>query len=309
MNQLQLLVSIALCTYNGERFLKEQIDSILNQTYTNTEIIVTDDASTDGTKNILENYAAKDSRVKVFFNDTNIGLLRNYEKAVQLTKGQYIAFADQDDVWKAEKIEKLVSNLGDAMLVYCNSEYIDADGKLMNRKLTDYRNPIIGRNLFAMDEESGIWCAGHAQLFRRELLEIAFPFTPYIYHDGWLTYIAMLKGTVKFIPDVLVYYRQHGLNAVGGLGCHKMMTARTIGKPSEGKAKFTAGRIDAILSILPPKETEFRSFMERMKNYALRPTFANRMKRLCLRMRYAHKIYAPRKRNIFRIWFKILKSF
>ena len=309
MHQHQPLVSIVLCTYNGERFLKAQLDSILNQTYPNTEVIITDDASTDGTKSILEDYTAKDNRIKIFFNDTNIGLTGNYEKALQLTQGQYIAFSDQDDVWEVEKIEKLLSNLGDAMLVYCNSEYIDADGKLMNRKLTDYRNPFNGRNLFAMDEESGIWIAGHAQLFRRELLDTAFPFTPYINHDAWIAYIAMLKGTVKFIPDILVYYRQHGLNAVGGLGCHSIMTAKTIDNAKDSKTKVTVGRIDALLSILPSEETEFCSFLKKMRNYALYPTFANRLKRLGLRMRYARKIYAPRKRNIMRIWFKILKSF
>ena len=310
MNQRQQpLVSIVLGTYNGERFLKEQLDSIMNQTYPNTEIIVTDDASTDGTKNILEEFAAKDNRIRVFFNDKNVGLLRNYEKAVQLTQGSVIAFADQDDVWAVNKIEKLLPHLDDFVLVYCNSEYIDANGKSMNRKLTDYRNPVQERNLFVWDEDSGIWIAGHALMFRRELLDMAFPFTPYIYHDAWISYVAMLKGKIKFISDVLVYYRQHGQNAVGGLGCHKMMTAKQVGNPKEDKAKHAVGRIDALLSILPPEETVFDAFLKKIKKYTLHPTFVNRVRRVCLRMRYANKIYAPRKRNILRKWFKALKSF
>jgi len=309
MNQQQPLVSIVLGTYNGERFLKEQLDSILNQTYPNTEIVISDDASTDGTRSILEDYAAKDSRIRVFFSDKNAGLLRNYEKAVQLTQGALIAFADQDDVWAPDKIKKLLSHLGNAMLVYCNSEYIDTDGKSMNRKLTDYRHPFNGRNLFILDEDSGIWIAGHALLFRRELLNMALPFTPYIFHDTWVAYIAMLKGAIKFIPDVLVYYRQHGQNAVGGLGCHKMMTAKKDSFSKDAKNKYTMGRIDALLSILPPEEVEFCAFLHKSKKYTLHPTFANRLKKIGLRIRYANKIYAPRKRNIFRKWVRALKSF
>ena len=308
-NQNKPLVSIALATYNGERFLKEQLDSLLNQTYQNTEVIITDDASTDGTKSILEEYAEKDSRVKLFFNDNNLGLIKNFEKAVQLTQGTVIAFADQDDVWASDKIEKLLANMGDAVLVYCNSEYIDADGKSMNRKLTDYRNPSNKRNLFIFDKDSGIWIAGHALLFRKELLDTALPFTPYISHDTWIAYIAMLKGTIKFIPDVLVYYRQHGGNVVGGLGCHKMMTTKQIGSPKEVEAKLTVGRIDALLTILPPEEIEFCSYLKKFKKYTLHTTFTNRFRKMCLRIRYAGKIYAPRKRNIFRKWFKALKSF
>ena len=305
MEKESLPVSIVLGTYNGEKFLKEQLDSIINQTYTNMEIVVTDDASTDGTKNILDDYAKKDNRIKIYFNDKNIGLIKNFEKGVQQTHGAYIAFADQDDVWAVDKIEKLVSNLGDAMLVYCNSEYIDADGKTINRKLTDYRNPVNGRNLFLADEDSGMWVAGHALLFRRELLDAALPFTPYVPHDMWMACIAMLKGNIRFIPDALAFYRQHGNNACGALGSHNKKRP-----PShEDKVKSSVGRIEALLNVLPPEEIEFRFYLEKMKTYLLHPTFANRVKKVALRMKYANKIYAPRKRNIFRKWFKALKSF
>jgi len=308
INTHQPLVSIVLGAYNGEKYLKEQLDSIINQTYPNMEIVVVDDASTDGTKAILENYAAKDDRIKVYFNENNVGVIKNFENGVLQTHGAYIAFADQDDVWAADKIETLVSNLGDAMLVYCNSEYIDAYGKTMNKKLTDYRNPLNGRNLFVVDENSGIWVAGHALLFRRELLDTALPFTQYEYHDMWIAYVAMIKGVIKFIPDVLVYYRQHGANVFGGLGCHKMMTAKKT-VSSEDKTQFMANRIDVLLSVLPPEEIKIRSYFEKIKNYTLYPTFANRVKRLGLRLRYADKILAPRKRNILRKWFKAVKNF
>ena len=102
------LVSIALCTYNGEVFLQEQLNSLLNQTYTTIEIIAVDDASTDSTRSILEKKASTDSRLKVFINEKNIGYNKNFEKAISLCSGDFIAISDQDDIWEAEKIGKMM---------------------------------------------------------------------------------------------------------------------------------------------------------------------------------------------------------
>ena len=96
----QPLVSIAICTYNGERFLKKQIDSLLNQGYSNIEIIAVDDRSTDRTWDMLQEYAQKDKRVQTYQNEKNLGYARNFEKAITLCKGDFIALADQDDIWE-----------------------------------------------------------------------------------------------------------------------------------------------------------------------------------------------------------------
>jgi len=98
------MVSIALATYNGERFLKEQLDSILEQSYTDIEIIACDDCSTDSTPQILEDYQKKDSRLKVYFNEKNLGFKKNFEKCISLCDGDYIALSDQDDVWTKDHI-------------------------------------------------------------------------------------------------------------------------------------------------------------------------------------------------------------
>ncbi|MFT4918317.1 MAG: glycosyltransferase involved in cell wall biosynthesis, partial [Zhongshania aliphaticivorans] len=96
-------ISVAMCTYNGERFLAEQLDSILNQTYKNIELVVVDDVSTDGTLRLLDEYAARDGRIRVIRNSENIGFVRNFEKAMGACSGEFIALADQDDIWFPEK--------------------------------------------------------------------------------------------------------------------------------------------------------------------------------------------------------------
>jgi glycosyltransferase involved in cell wall biosynthesis len=298
------LVSIVLGVYNGEKYLKEQINSILEQTYSSIELIITDDCSMDSTPNILREFAGKYDNVHVYFNEANLGLVRNFEKAVKHAQGEYIAFADQDDVWLPEKIQRLVDNIGDNMLIYADSAYIDAYGRPMNKKLSDYRNPTSGRNLYIIDSESGIWVAAHAMLFRRELLDLALPFTTCISHDTWIAYIAMLKGTIGFIPEVLVLYRQHGDNMVGGLGCHKRMKNHK----TDTRQKATE-KIDALLSRLPDTESEFREFLNEMRIYTANPGFGNRVKRMLLRLKYLNQIYAPRKRNTFRRIFRIIRTF
>jgi glycosyltransferase involved in cell wall biosynthesis len=303
-------VSVVLGTYNGEKYLKEQIDSILRQTYTNMELVITDDCSTYGTRSILKEFADKYENVHVYFNETNLGLVQNFEKAVQYAQGEYIAFADQDDIWLPEKIQRLVENIGNNMLIYSDSAYIDADGNLMGKKLSDYRKWISGKNLYAVESDS-IWVAGHAMMFRRELLDLALPFpvSPYIGHHGWMAYIAMLKGTISFVPEALVLYRQHGNNTAGGLGCHRMKKKNKTVNTKSDRIQKTTAKIDAFLSRVPDTEPEFREFLNKMRTYTANPVFLNRIKRMGLRLKYINQIYAPRKRNILRKIFKVIKTF
>ena len=133
-------VSIALCTYNGELFLHEQIESILNQDYANiSEIICVDDNSTDDTWKILQEYAGKYSNFKIFRNSSNLGFIRNFEKALTLTSKKFIAIADQDDIWYPNKISKLVRAIGENFMAYSDNEYIGSDGITLGKKFSDFR--------------------------------------------------------------------------------------------------------------------------------------------------------------------------
>ena len=110
------LVSVAMATYNGEKYLVEQLDSILTQTHPIYEIIIVDDGSSDKTLDILNSYQDKFGNIKVYPNSENLGVVKSFERAIMLTSGDYIALSDQDDVWSNDKIAKLVDALGDIYL-------------------------------------------------------------------------------------------------------------------------------------------------------------------------------------------------
>ena len=105
------MISIAMTTYNGEKYISAQIDSILSQTVSDFELVVCDDVSTDNTVDILKDYALKDCRLKLCCNGQNLGFKNNFAKAISLCKGEYIAFCDQDDVWTNDHLEVLLREI------------------------------------------------------------------------------------------------------------------------------------------------------------------------------------------------------
>lgn len=202
------IISIALCTFNSTRFLPQLLNSLLDQTWSNIEIVCCDDKSTDNTREILKQYCHKyPSIFRLYFNECNLGYIKNFEKALSLCRGEFIAIADHDDVWMPEKIEKLASAIGYAMMIYGNSVYIDAEGKDLQRQLKTrkqfYNNP--NERSFAF--ESPVW--GHTTLIRKELLNYALPIPAETPHDIWLAYIASSISEVKYFDEPLTYYRLH----------------------------------------------------------------------------------------------------
>src|ERR1700709_1166359 len=134
------LVSIALCTYNGAAYLKEQLDTLVNQTYPNCEIICVDDCSTDNTVEILKQYTHSYPQIKLHINSKNLGYTKNFEKAIGLCSGEYIALCDQDDIWDKNKISIMSLLIGDNMLAYHDSAFVDENGNPLNKKISDVRN-------------------------------------------------------------------------------------------------------------------------------------------------------------------------
>jgi glycosyltransferase involved in cell wall biosynthesis len=216
---LQPEVSIAMCTYNGERFLLEQLESILNQDYKNiTEIVCVDDNSTDGTWRILNEYANKYKIFKIIQNKSNLGLIKNFEKALTLTTKPLIAIADQDDIWYSSKITKLVKSLGNNLMIYSDNEYIDLNGESLGKKFSDFRNLTTCTSCLNFALLNVI--SGHTILINRDLLKYTLPFNYEIPHDHWLAFHASQYGEIPVVKEALVGYRQHENNIFGAIG-HK----------------------------------------------------------------------------------------
>jgi len=210
------LVSIALCTYNGADYLSQQLDTLVNQTYSPIEIVVVDDCSTDNTYAILTAYAVKYPQFKLHRNEQNLGFVKNFERAVKLCTGELIALCDQDDIWHTEKIALQVEALKDNVFVYHDSEFIHEDGASMNKKMSDLMNFYRGGDPLAFLFFNCV--SGHAILMKRKLIDEALPLKEGYFHDWWLAYVATNIGTIDYIPQCLVSYRQHDKSDTNILG-------------------------------------------------------------------------------------------
>jgi hypothetical protein len=201
-------VTIALCVYNGESHLREQLDSILGQSEWRFELIALDDASRDSSAAVLRAYAARDSRIRFVANETNLGSNRSFERAMALGSAPYIAPSDQDDIWHREKLAKLLAAIGDCDLAYCDSAYIDAAGRSLGATISDDHDMSGGNDVLRFAFRN--WVSSHAMLMRREMFERSRPFPESLYHDWWLAANAATGRGLAYVNEPLVGFRRHG---------------------------------------------------------------------------------------------------
>jgi len=210
------LVSVAMATCNGERYLREQLETIYAQTWPaagELEVVASDDASTDGTVAILAEYAARRG-LRYAAHPSRLGLVGNFERAIRLCQGELVALSDQDDLWRPEKLLRLGREIGDATLIYCNNqEVLTPDGRpgrdTRTQQVVDFaRAQGSGRPVRHLLAEN--WVVSHTLMFRRELIEHALPIPAHQpYHDGWLALVAATLGGIKYLDEPLQVYRQH----------------------------------------------------------------------------------------------------
>jgi glycosyltransferase involved in cell wall biosynthesis len=206
-------ISVVMTTYNGAAFIAEQIQSILNQTYADFELLIADDGSTDDTVSVLNRYAAHDGRIKLLCNSRNIGLHKNLEKALRLTRGEFIAIADQDDVWVSDKLERLLNAMAGWAAVYSDSQLVDQGGASLGVTLLQRIGvcvPVQGRRAIVLLRKNCI--SGHAMLFKRTLLDLVLPFSDELVFDQQIGLMAALSDGVGYLDAALVKHRIHGSN-------------------------------------------------------------------------------------------------
>ena len=198
-------VSVVLCTYNGAAFLREQLDSVIAQTYPLHEIIIQDDNSTDGTIEIAREYAARYGNISVYKNEDEHSVNGNFFSAMRKATGKYIAVCDQDDIWEKDKVEKQVRAIGDKLLCSGHSKPFSEDGSGV---FYDPRRPNV--NLLRLINSSEI--PGHTILMRREVLDM-LPYNEYGCYDIRLSTFAAVHDSIVYLDDILVHQRRYATAA------------------------------------------------------------------------------------------------
>lgn len=204
-------ISVAMAVYNGEKYVMEQLESILKQLDNDDEICVSVDPSTDDSYRMLVKFSEKEPRVKVGMG-LGAGIKKNFEQAIKMCTGDIIFLSDQDDVWKEDKVIKVLECFADqsALLVLHDVSIMNEDlSRTINESFFAFREckPGIINNIM---KNSYIGCA---MAFRKELVPYILPIPETVpMHDQWIGLVAEKKGKVIFLPKQLVKYRRHGNN-------------------------------------------------------------------------------------------------
>lgn len=257
--------SVALCTYNGAKYLKPQLDSILKQSHAADEIIICDDQSTDRTWEVLSDYQRRHPKtIKLHRNDQRLGVTKNFEKAIRLCEGDLIALSDQDDVWNPKKLERQITELNkqNASLVVHNAQIVDESLSPIDdvwsrlsytpgtiRKPHHSFEQLLHHNVFQ----------GATFLFHTGLREYLLPIPESWIHDYFIALIASVVGTIYDADQSLLLYRQHDQQMIGLkklTGLEQFLNSMNVGyeyyKDNEHMWKEFADRIqniDAALNI------------------------------------------------------------
>ena len=219
-------LSIALCTYNGERHIADQLDSYMKQTRPPDEVVICDDCSTDSTLSLVKAFAKTATfPVRVYVNESNLGCRVNFEKAAALCEGDVILLSDQDDFWYPHKLKRVEETLGSvpqAGALFSDADLVDEKLNPLGRTLWQAKRfgrslqtmVMQGRSTEAVLKANDSWF-GMSIAFRSEYRKFLMPFPPKIAHDKWIILLIAFAAEVTLIPEPLIQYRQHDANLTG----------------------------------------------------------------------------------------------
>lgn len=221
-------ISVALCTYNGAVFIKQQIDSILNQTIKVDEIIVCDDISSDNTIQIIKDYNIVHNDIfKIYINENNLGSVKNFEKAISLCTGDIIFLSDQDDIWHLNKVATYIdyfNNNPKINVLASNGYCIDDEGSVIEKySIWDVPQFLKDANksfdYYTIITFVANIATGASMAFRKKLVSQIFPI-PQIegfHHDEWIAMVASKENSFELLNEKYLYYRIHENQQVGGV--------------------------------------------------------------------------------------------
>jgi glycosyltransferase involved in cell wall biosynthesis len=219
-------ISVALCTYNGARFLAHQLDSIMAQTRHPDELVACDDGSTDETLAILEQFRKRASfPVRIVSNDVRLGSTKNFEQAIRLCAGELIATCDQDDFWLPEKLaisEAAFASDPSRGLVFANADVVDADLRSIGHQVWDsiHFGHLARRRVrrgHAFEVLLRQWMVtGATMMFRADYRPFVLPIPDIWVHDGWIAFIIGALAPVGMVERSTMKYRQHAAQQIGG---------------------------------------------------------------------------------------------
>jgi len=216
---LSLSISVAMCTFNGERFLRAQLDSIASQDRLPDELVICDDGSSDGSAEIVRDFAQHAAfPTRFVVNDKNLGSTKNFEQAISLCQGAIVALADQDDVWygyKLGRIEKAFLHSSATVAAFSDADLIDHDSRLLGVRLwSSFSFDLRKQRQFANGHALNVLVrhpvvTGATMAFRRNLFDFVSPIPSDDIHDRWISFLLAARGQFDLIADPLMQYRRH----------------------------------------------------------------------------------------------------
>lgn len=251
-------LSIALCTYNGSKFLREQLQSLANQTLLPFEVIITDDCSTDNTASIIQEFSNQ-LNIRIFVNNSALKVTKNFEKAISLCSGDIILLCDQDDIWHADKLAKISQYFQEnpnQAAVFSDADLVDEKGVSLNKNFWSVVRFLEPQIQYFKDGNvvelllAGNRSAGCMMALRRELVEKIIPFPtqiPLMIHDNWITIVAAMLDSIGIIEEQLISYRQHSFQQIG-------TRKKEAGKAISLKDRFSRPRHEKLAPFLEKRD-------------------------------------------------------
>ncbi len=280
------LVSIIMCTYNGERFLDDQVNSILNQDYSNFELIIVDDVSNDNTWLKLKDWQHKSEKIKIFQNKMNVGYNKNFENAIPRALGSFIAISDQDDIWLPKKISKTMKAFSNPEIILAHSKSVRLQANELKYYKADLHYHFNGndtRKLFFFNQ-----VMGHDMIFKKELVPQILPIPERMSYDWWIAVVATCYGSIAGVDEYLVHHRIHDHN--------NFFSAGAASKKKELDLDETLNLFARIPAINDEKKSYLHSILQLLKEHKSNEGFDPKLFRFLYRNR---KVIFGHKRRMF----------